>query len=190
MEKVLAPHSKKRLRVSRIQRHAQLIQPRINQLLVLLRRQQRAIRIEQHIHAAILQITDHPRQRLHHHRLAHAMQHDTRHVRHLIDNRREQLPAHVRRRLQRLERARTRLAQQIAAIGDLQVQAHRRRIGVRLALRLHRLEIAARILQRRRGHHALRMIWCDIGRRRSSNKARIAAGTYTAPGTTRVSTAP
>ena len=65
------------------------------------------------------------RQVLHQHRLADAVQHDAGDVRNLIDDAGEQLPAHIGRRLQFLERARAGLAQQVAAVGDLQIEADR-----------------------------------------------------------------
>ena len=80
------------------------------------------------------------------------MQHDPRHVRHLIDDAGEQLPAHVGRRFQILERAWTGLAQQVAAIGHFQVQADRRCFGNVVPLRGNRFKVAARVVQGCCGH--------------------------------------
>ena len=65
----------------------------------------------------------------HQHRLADAVQHDAADIRYLIDDAGEQRPAHVGGRFQFLEGARAGLAQQVAAVGDLQIQADRRGLG-------------------------------------------------------------
>jgi hypothetical protein len=109
-----------------------------------IRCEQRAVGVEQHIDATILEVTDHPRQVFDHHRLADAMEDRARQTRQLIDDRGEQLPAHIGGRFERLESARTGFAQQIAAIGDLEVDADRRRLGNARSLLADGLEIAAR----------------------------------------------
>ena len=155
LEHVLPAHLQKRRRLRRIQAHPQLIQARVNNLPMLARRQQRPIRIEQHMRPARLEIPDHLRQMLHQHRLAHPMQHHPRHLRHLVHNLAEQLHAHIRRRLQVLERPRTRLAQQIAPVRHLQIEANRRPFRHAVPGR-NRLKIPARIEGRRSvKHHQL-----------------------------------
>ena len=103
--------------------------------------QQRAVGVEQDVGAAVLQVADHPRQRRHHHRLADAVQHDAGDPGELIDDTGEQLPVHIRRRLQRLEGARTGRAEQVAAVGRLEIEAHRLDFGDRAALGRDVLEI-------------------------------------------------
>jgi hypothetical protein len=83
-----------------IERDAQFIEPGLGQLAPLLRGQQRAVGVEQHIGAAVLEVADLARQVLHQHRLADAVQHHPGDVGHLVDDARDQLPARVRRRLQ------------------------------------------------------------------------------------------
>ena len=87
------------------------------------------------------------------HRLADAMQDRPRKIGNLVDDRREQVPAHVCRRLQFLVGARTSGAQQIAAVGHFQIEADRRPLRDLGALARDRLVIAARIEGRASAWH-------------------------------------
>ena len=57
------------------------------------------------------------------------MQHGPLQLRNLIDDRREQLPAHVGRRLELRISARARGAEQIAAVGGFQIETNRVVLG-------------------------------------------------------------
>ena len=154
VEIVLAANQEKGLRVRRIERHPQLIEAGVGELAALLRRQHRAVGVEEHVGAALLQIAHHARQLLHQHRLADAVQHDARDVGHLVDDAGEQLPAQVRLGLEVGIGARAGGAEQIAAVGGLQVEAN----GIARGDRAHRLDavvIAPRIDRGRRA--------CDHG---------------------------
>src|SRR5207248_8306258 len=62
------------------------------------------------------------------------VEHDARDARELIDDMGEQFPAHIRGRLQRLEGAWTGRAEQVAAVGRFEIEAHRLDFGDRAAL--------------------------------------------------------
>jgi len=76
----------------------------------------------------------------------------------VIDDLAEQIEAHVRRRLELLERSRTGRARQVAAIGRLQIKAYGVAVGRLPAIAWGLLEIAPRIDRNRRpgeiGAHA------------------------------------
>ncbi len=112
-------------RVGGIERDAQLVEPGLGQLAALPRRERGAVGVEQHVDAALLQVAHPARQIPHQHRLADAVQHHARDVGHLADDAGEQLPAHVRLRLQIGVGARAGGAEQVAAVGGLQVEADR-----------------------------------------------------------------
>ena len=99
--------------------------PESAELAALLGGEHGAVGVEQHVGAAVLQVADHARQVLHQHRLADAVQDHARDVGHLVDDAREQLPAHVGLRLEVRVGARAGGAQQVAAVGGLQVEADR-----------------------------------------------------------------
>src|SRR5215467_7836944 len=79
------------------------------------------------------------------HWLADTVQHRPRKIGNLIYNRFEQFPTHVCGRLKFLVGARTRGAQQIAAIGHFQIKTNWRTVRDLCALALYRFVIAARI---------------------------------------------
>ena len=133
------------LAVRRIKRYAQLIELGGDQRAAVAFAEDRPVGVEQHVDAAILQISHHARQVRDQHRLADAVQHRPRKIGHLIDDRCEQVPAHIRRRLELLVGAGTGGAQQIAAIGHFQIKADRRTDGDLGALAVYRFVIAARI---------------------------------------------
>ena len=145
MKHVAPAHQLEGFRLGRVQRYAQLVKPAVDQLAALLRAEQRAVGIEQHIGAAILQIPDHAWQRAHHHRLADPVQHDAGNIRVLVDDRCKQLPAHIAGWFERLEGARAGRAQQVAAVGRLQIKADGLGFGNRTAIVADMREIAARI---------------------------------------------
>jgi hypothetical protein len=122
----------------------------------------RSIGVEQDVNAAILQVSDHPGQVRDQHRLADAVQNRPREIGDLIDNRHEQLPAHVCRRLEFLVGARTGGAQQIAAVGHFQIEADRRSLGDLGALARNRFVIAARVERRVRVLRFARKAHCTI----------------------------
>jgi hypothetical protein len=123
--------------------------------------QQSAVGVEQHVGAAVFQIAHHAGQRLDHHRLADAMQNDARYVRKLVDDTSEQLPAHIGGRLEIFEGARAGFAQQIAAIGRLDVKANRLLLGNLAARVADGFEIAPRVGSRLRSHwHAVLLTFC------------------------------
>ena len=144
-EIVLAAHLEVGLRRRGIERDAQLVETGRDQRASVPLVQHRAVGVEQHVGAAVLQIADHPRQVLHQHRLADPMQHGARQFGHLIDDAREQLPRHVGRRLELRISARTGGAQQVAAVGHLQVEADRGPVGDAAFSPCAGFEIAARV---------------------------------------------
>src|SRR5262245_66497836 len=73
------------------------------------------------------------------------MQHSPGKIGQLVDNRPEQVPAHVCRRLELLVSARAGGAQEIAAIGDFQMDADRWVSGYFGALAFDRFMVASRI---------------------------------------------
>ena len=125
IEVVLAAHEAEGRCVRRIERYAQLVEAGVGQLAALLGGQHGAVGVEQHVGAARLEVADHARQLFHEHRLAHPVQHHAGDVGHLVDDAREQLPAHVRLRLEVGIGARAGGAEQVAAVGRLQVEADR-----------------------------------------------------------------
>src|SRR4029079_13782359 len=147
--------------VRRIKRYAQLIEPGGDQRTPVAFAEDCPVGVEQDVSAAILQISHHARQVCDQHRLADAMQHGPRKIRHLIDNRCEQVPIHIRRRLEVLVGAGTGGAQQIAAIGDFQIDADRRADGDLGALALYRFVVAARIDARVNNRVAAGSAHCD-----------------------------
>src|SRR5208337_265627 len=100
IEDIAPAHSLEGLRLGGVERDAHLIQPCLDQLAALLLAHQRAVRIEQHINTALLQEPHHLRQLDHHHGLADTVENHPLDFRKLIDDAGEQLPAHVRRRLE------------------------------------------------------------------------------------------
>ncbi len=148
-EVILAAYRQIGLRIGRIERDPKLVEPGIDQGAAVLLVEHGAVGIEQHVGAALLEIAHHAREALDQHRLADAVQDRALEVGNLIDDRGEQLPAHVGGRLELLVGARARRAQQVAAVGRLQIDTDRkpfRAIGARLA---DALEIAAGIDFRR-----------------------------------------
>src|SRR6266478_2508724 len=86
----------------------------------------------------------------------------------LVNDASEEFPAHIRRRLEVLEGARTGLAQEIAAIGRLEIKANRLLFGDRAAGVADSFEVAARIGFSLGGscHAVLRTSWYErISRR-------------------------
>ncbi len=138
VEIVPAAHQQERLGVSGIERHAQFVEARISKFASLLRRQQRAVGVEEYVGTAGLQVAHHARQILDEHGLAHPVQHDAGDVGDLVDDAREQLPAHVGFGLERVVGARAGRAQEVAAVGRLQIKAHwhRRRVRREFCCRL------------------------------------------------------
>ena len=124
-----APNGLEALAVRRIKRYAQLIELGGDQRTAISFAEDRPVGVEQHVDAAILQISHHAREVRHQHRFADTMQHSPRKIGHLIDNRCEQVPAHICRRLELLVSAGTGGAQQIAAIGHFKIKADRRTDG-------------------------------------------------------------
>ena len=176
VEHVLAAHGLEGLRLGGVERNPQLVEPARDEVASAPLVQQGAVGIEQDVGPARFEIADHARQVRHHQRLAHAVKHHAGDVGILIDDRPEQVPAHVRRGLKLLERPRTGRARQIAAIGRLQIQADRIGPGDLVAIALDRLEIAAGIdvaFRRRCAHAALRAVSCGM-RISPSPRARIA----------------
>ena len=89
------------------------------------------------------------------------MQHRAHEIGNLVDNRREQVPAQVGRRLELLIGARTGRAQEIAAVGHFQIKADRRTPGDLGALVRDRLMVAARIDGRGSAWHFTGTTHCD-----------------------------
>ena len=141
IEVVLAANGEIGFRIRRVEGYAQLVEPRGDQRAAVFLIEHRAVGIEQNIGAAILQVPHHARQMLDQHRLADAMQHGALQLRNLIDDRGEQFPAHVGGRLELLIGARASRAQEIAAVGRLQIKADRLVLGD-FAVRRHAFEIA------------------------------------------------
>ena len=124
-EVILAADRQKGLGIRRVERDAKLVQTRRDQRPAVLLVEQRAVGVEQDVSAALLEISHHLREVLHQHRLADAVQHRALQLGNLVDDRREQRPAHIGRRLERFIGARACRAQQIAAICRLQIDADR-----------------------------------------------------------------
>ena len=103
---VLAANDAIRFRVGGVERHAQLVQAGGDQRAPVLFIEHRAIGVEQDISAAILQIAHHARQIFDQHGLADAVQNGALQMRDLLDNRGEQIPAHIGWRLELLVGAR------------------------------------------------------------------------------------
>jgi len=121
----------------------------------------RSIGVEQDVNAAILEVPDHSRQVCDQHWFADAMQDCPRKAGDLVDNRREEVPAHVGWRLELLVGARASGAQEIAAVCHFQIKADRRSGGYFGALTRDRLVIAARIERRLSDRHFAGRTHCD-----------------------------
>src|SRR5439155_24781586 len=138
--------------------------------------EQCAVGVEEDVGAVLLEMADHARQIQHLQRLSYAMEHNASDVGILIDDRPEQVPAHVRRGLELLEGPRAGRARQVAAVGRFQIQADRIALGDLVAIALDRLEIAAEV-EAAFGytctHAALRAVRCGM-RISPSPSARIA----------------
>ena len=133
------------LAVRRIKRYAQLIKRGGDQRTAISLAEDRPVGVEQHVDTAIFQISHHAREVRHQHRFADTMQHSPRKIGHLIDNRCEQVPAHICRRLEFLVSAGTGSAQQIAAIGHFKIKADGRTDSGLGTLAVYGFVIAARI---------------------------------------------
>src|ERR1700736_4400054 len=125
VECVLAAHRLERHGLGGVERHAQLVEAACDQIAAAPLVEQGAVGVEQHVGAALLEIADHAREIRHHQRLADAVQHHPGDRRILIDDRAEQVPAHVGGGLELLEGARAGGAWQVAAVGRLQIEADR-----------------------------------------------------------------
>ena len=111
--------------VGGVERHAKFVEPRFYKFREAALAEQRSVGVEQDMDATILEVADHARQVAHQHRLADTVQDGTHETGELVDDAREKLPRHIGRRLQRLEGARTGLAEQVAAVRDLEIGADR-----------------------------------------------------------------
>ena len=89
------------------------------------------------------------------------MQNNPRYARKLVDDPSKQLPAHIGWPLEIFERARAGFAQQVAAIGRLDVKADRLLLGNLAARVADGFEIAPRVGSRLRGqwHAVLRILF-------------------------------
>jgi hypothetical protein len=144
-----------------IERHAQLIKAGIDQCTAIALAEHGAVGVEQDMDAAVLQIAHHARQVRDQHRFADAVQNGARKIGRLIDDGSEQTPVHIRRRLELFVGARTGGAEQIAAVGDLQIEADRRTLRHRRTLGRDLLVIAARIKRRAHGWRFVGNAHCD-----------------------------
>ncbi len=145
VEEIGAADGEERFRVGGVERDPQLIEAGVDQSAAVLVVEHGAVGVEQHVGAAILQIAHHLRQVLHQHRLADAVQHRAFELRDLVDDGREQRPAHVRRRLELGIGARAGRAQEIAAVGRLEIDADRQPFRLLAAPGIDALEIAPRV---------------------------------------------
>ena len=126
---ISAPDGLEAFAVRRIKRYAQLIELSADQRAPVAFAEDGPVGVEQDVDPAVLQISHHARQVCDQHRFADTVQHRPHKIRHLIDNRPEQFPTHICRRLEFLVSARTGGAQQIATIGHFQIKADRRTDG-------------------------------------------------------------
>jgi hypothetical protein len=83
----------------------------------------------------------------------HAVHNDARDIGDLVDDPGKQLPAHVGWRLELLERARAGLAEQVAAIGNLEIEANRRLFGDARAIGSDLLEVSTWVFHGNRSGH-------------------------------------
>ena len=137
VEEIGAADGEEGFRIGGVERHPQLIEAGVDQRTAVPVVEHGAVGIEQNVGAAILQVAHHLRQVLHQHRLADAMHHRAFEMRDLVDDRGEQRPAHVGRRLELGIGARTGRAQEIAAVGGLEIDADRQPLRL-LAAPVHR----------------------------------------------------
>ena len=149
VEVVLAAHQHKGSRIRGIEGDAQLIEAGVAQLSSLLGGEDGAVGVEQHVGATRLEIAHHAGQLFDQHGLAHAMQNNASDVWHLVDDAGEQLPAHVGLGLEIGIGARTSGAEQVAAVGGFQIQAHRLAGGRRSDGVVDGIVVAAWVNQRR-----------------------------------------
>ena len=148
VEHIFAAHHLEDRRLCRIERNPQFIEAGVDQGLPIGFRQQRAVGIEEHIDPALFQITDHARQLLHQHRLAHAVQHHAGNFGVLVDDAGKQLPRHVLLGLELFKGARAGGAQQVAAIGGFQIEADRIRFHDYRELVFRLLKVTPHVLLR------------------------------------------
>ena len=141
VEIILAANGAIGLRGCGVERHAQLVEVGLDQRAAVTLVEHGAVGIEQHIGAAILEVAHHARQIFHQHGFADAVQYRAMQARNLIDDRGEQLPAHVGRRLELRVGARAGRAQKIAAVGRFQIKADRLMLG-HVAAGIDALEVA------------------------------------------------
>src|SRR6202047_1749736 len=144
IEEVLAPDRTVGLGIGRIKGNAQLVETRFDKRAAVTQVEHGTVSVEQYVSATVFEMPHHPRQLLDQHWLSHPVQHCARKVWNLIDDGDEQLPAYVCRRLELRIGPRASRAEQIAAVGGLQIKAHRRVLG-RLVATMHALEITPRI---------------------------------------------
>jgi hypothetical protein len=145
VEIILAPHGEVGGARGGIDGHAEFVEPRIDQRPAVALVQQGPVRVEENVDAPLFKVADHAGQVAHQHRLADAVKNRTREIRQLIDDGREQLPAHVGGRLELGVGARTSGAEQIAAVRHLQIEADRRPLGRGCRAHRHRLVVATRV---------------------------------------------
>src|SRR5215475_7671068 len=100
IEVVLAANAKKRAGLGGIERDTELIEARVAEFAPLPGSECGTVGVEEHVGAACLEIANHARQRLHEHGLTDAVQDHAGNVRYLVDDAREELPAHVSGRLE------------------------------------------------------------------------------------------
>ena len=121
VEIILAAHDAVGGRIGCVEGHAQFVQPGRDHRAPAPFGKQGAVRVEKHVHTAVFEIPNHLRQILHQHRLADAVQNGALQAGELVDDRSEQLPAHIRRRFEFLVGSGASGAQQIAAIRRLEI---------------------------------------------------------------------
>ena len=131
--------------VGGVERHSEFVETRPNHGPAILLVEKRAVGIEQHVDATLLEVTDHSGQVLDEHRLADTVQHGALRLRHLVDNRGEQLPAHVGGRLEFDVGAWARRTKQVAAVGGLEIEADRWTLDTRRTVTGRSLVVAARV---------------------------------------------
>ena len=125
VEHVLAAHEREGFRFRRVERDPDLVEARSDQRSSLGFRQQGTIGVEEDVDASILEVADHPGQVLDEHGLADAVKDDPCDLGERVDDPGKQFPAHIRGRLKLLEGSRAGLAQKIAPIRDLDIEADR-----------------------------------------------------------------
>jgi hypothetical protein len=141
VEIILAADGEIRFRVRRVERNAQLVQIGLDQGAAVFLVEHGAVGIEQDVTATVFQITHHTRQIFDQHRLADAVQYGALQLRDLIDDRREQFPAHIGRRLELGVSARACGAKKIAAVGGFKIKTNRIVFG-NFTVRFDAFEIA------------------------------------------------